>query len=451
MFPTGKQIFDYLSGVCEKYQIVDKIQVNTDVQELRWLDDAQEWEISLAHLVPGMGDLTERDRRARATAEGEASVYSSTETIRAKVVVSAVGGLVEPNPWPEDIPGADSFEGDIMHSARWDDKIDLHGKDVIVIGTGCSAAQVVPSLTKPHIGAKSVTQLMRTPPWVMPNYIKGDELASWEKWSPILFRNIPGLQQFVRSMFFFIIEKDFFDLFENTSWSLTRRPFHEKEFVRYMKGIVPEKYHDILTPDYGLGCKRRVLDGEWLACLQQPNIELTTKPLQSIQPKGITLGPGRHYPPVSKTESEDSPETVQLPADTIILSNGYQTKSYLHPLRVYGREGKELQDVWRERGGPQAYMGVSMDGFPNFFTIFGPNTATGHSSVILASENTVEYSLNFIKPVLAGDVGTYEVKESAQRHWTQDIQAAIKRTVWKSGGCSSWYQREDGWNATVYP
>lgn len=444
-------MFEYLTGVCEKYQIVDKIQLNTGVQEVRWLEDAQEWEVSLVHLLPGMGDLTEQDRLARVATDGEENVYAMKETVRAKIVVSAVGGLVEPNVWPKDIPGADTFEGDIVHSARWDDKVDLHGKDVVVIGTGCSAAQVVPQLTKPHIGAKTVTQLMRTPPWIMPNFMSRAELDWWERWSPTLFQNIPGFQQLFRSMLFCTMELDFFALFGNNFWSATKRPARERESVEYVKGIVPEKYHDMLTPNYGLGCKRRVLEGEWLRCLQQPNIELTTKPLQSIQPKGITLGPGRHYPPMNKTDSDVSPETVELPADAIILSNGYQTTSWLHPLRVHGREGKELHDVWNERGGPQAYMGVAMDGFPNFFTLFGPNTATGHSSVILATENSVEYTLKFMKPVLEGDINTYEVKESAQRHWAQDMQADIKRTIFASGGCTSWYQNETGWNSAVYP
>jgi hypothetical protein len=92
-----------------------------------------------------------------------------------------------------------------------------------------------------------------------------------------------------------------------------------------------------------------------------------------------------------------------------------------------------------------------MDGFPNFFIIFGPNTATGHSSVILATENMVNYSLNFIKPILDGDVRTYEVKESAERKWTADIQKELKNSVFMSGGCQSWYIGKDGWNSTTYP
>jgi len=110
-----------------------------------------------------------------------------------------------------------------------------------------------------------------------------------------------------------------------------------------------------------------------------------------------------------------------------------------------------LFDVWADRGGDQAYMGTAMDGFPNFFMIFGPNTATGHSSVILASENMVNYALKFIGPVLRGEVDTYEVKESAERKWTSDLQAELKNSVFLSGGCRSWYNDPSGWNATVYP
>ena len=89
----------------------------------------------------------------------------------------------------------------------------------------------------------------------------------------------------------------------------------------------------------------------------------------------------------------------KLPADVIVLANGFETKTWLHPLRVIGKDGRLMSDVWEERGGPQAYMGSTMDNYPNFFIIFGPNTATGHSSVILASENMVNYTVHFIKRI----------------------------------------------------
>jgi len=141
----------------------------------------------------------------------------------------------------------------------------------------------------------------------------------------------------------------------------------------------------------------------------------------------------------------------QVPADVIILGNGFETNNWLHPLRVIGRDGKSLNEVWDERGGAQAYLGLAMDHFPNFFFIFGPNTATGHTSVIFASENAVNYSLNFIKPILDGDVSSYEVTEEAERAWADKVQKGLQGTVFQGGNCTSWYKTESGWNSSTYP
>jgi len=216
-----------------------------------------------------------------------------------------------------------------------------------------------------------------------------------------------------------------------------------------MKRIVPEKYHEILTPDYGVGCKRRILDS-WFPALSDPKIELTTLPLTSVQEHSVTLGPGRLYPDPNKP-SNVSAEQKTVPADIIVLANGFDVQNWLHPLKVTGKHGKDLIDTMMERGGPQAYQGTAMDGFPNFFIIFGPNTVTGHSSVIMASENMADYAMRFVKPLLKGDVRTVEVKMEAEQAYTRDIQQSLSKTVWMSGGCQSWYYTKDGWNSTVLP
>lgn len=164
--PQGPEIVKYLQGVCEHYEIVDKIQLNTDITECRWLESEGVWELSLQHFAEGAGDLSTQDRQRRVDEHGHDAVYVGQERVRTKVLVSAVGGLINPKPWPEKVPGKEKFQGEIFHSARWRYDVDLKDKDVIVVGTGCSAAQFVPRLTKEY-GAKSVTQLMRSPPWVV--------------------------------------------------------------------------------------------------------------------------------------------------------------------------------------------------------------------------------------------------------------------------------------------
>lgn len=404
------------------------------------------WEVRLKRMVAGMGDLSSKDRSKIVKEKGEAAVYSETETVRAKVVVSCVGGLVEPKGWPDDTPGIQDFKGKMFHSARWDDSVDFTDKNVVVVGTGCSSAQLVPRLPNAPYNAKSVTQLMRSPPWVVPSFPApgGDEW--WEKNSPRLLKTFPGLRQALRFLIFHGAEITFKQLFPNTPYAEKHRKIAEEKMVRRMKRIVPKKYHDMLTPNYGIGCKRRIFDKRWYESLNDSRIELTTQPLTRVKENSVIIGPGVTYPEDSKS---DLPER-KVPADVIVLANGFDTTKWLHPLRVAGKNGKDLVETMEERGGAQAYQGTAMDGFPNFFIIFGPNTATGHSSVVMASENMVSYSLNFIKLILNGEASAVDVKHEAEVTFTANIQRDLKDTVWTSG-CSAWYFTENGWNSTLYP
>jgi len=351
LYPSGKEIVKYLQDVCNQYEIIDKIQLNTDVRECKWLESEQVWELRLQHLMTGVGDLSEYDRSQKILREGSEAVYVSEEVIRAKVVVSCVGGLVEPKTWPENVPGKDKFQGEIFHSARWRYDVDLKDKDVIVVGTGCSAAQFVPKLTKEY-GAKSVTQLMRSPPWVVPRMkgLGGDK--TWEEWSPFLCTYIPGFAKTIRFLIAAGAEYDW-RLFGSGDYHEKERKKLEKELLTHMKKTVPKKYHEILTPDYGVGCKRRIFDATWFPGLNDPNIELTTLPLTSIAENSVTLGPGRTYPDPKVTTSSAPTHEVTLPADIIILANGFEVVKWLHPLEITGRNGVKLHNVFDARGGPQ--------------------------------------------------------------------------------------------------
>ena len=418
-------------------------------------------------MAPGVGDMSSVEREKLAETLGNDRVCSRKETIRAKVVASAAGGLVEPKPYPN-IPGLETFKGDIVHTARWDHQIQKKDKNIVVVGSGCSGAQVTPELIKPPHNARSVTQILRTPSWVMPTF-PPKAVTWWESHTPTLFTWVPGIQWLFRKIMFCIMELHFLRAFVGGQRAHRNRVAEQQKLLEYMHKIVPEKYWEILTPNYEVGCKRRVIDADWFLSLQNPKIELTSLPLTSISEDSVTLGPGRSYPPESDTHSKVSTAERTVPCDVLVFANGYETGEWLHPLDVRGRNGISLYDVWASRGGAQAYMGTAMDGFPNLFLIFGPNMATGHSSVILASENMVNYSIRFIRSILNGEVSVYEVKESAERKWTAAVQAALRKSVWMAGGCASWYfttrkdqgqlsAQDDGktdtdtrWNATVYP
>jgi hypothetical protein len=105
LYPTDKEFREYLHDITAKYQLEQHTQLITDVKELRWIEADAQWKVTLQHLVPGAGDLSTLDRSERATKTGRSIVYLYEETVHAKVVVSCVGILVEPNPWPPSIPG----------------------------------------------------------------------------------------------------------------------------------------------------------------------------------------------------------------------------------------------------------------------------------------------------------------------------------------------------------
>ncbi len=387
--PPGPEIVQYYHQVCEQYQITDKFELNTDIEGCEWLEDEQVWKVTLRRMYSGMGDLSTKDRQKVVEEKGEEAVYSESEIVKAKIVVSCVGGLVEPNGFPKDVPGLENFKGQMFHSARWDKTVDFNDKNVVVVGTGCSSAQLVPCLPEAPYNARSVTQLMRSPPWIPPQSTPPGGNEWWEKNSPTLFKRVPGLQSLLRFAIFAGAEVDFQKLFPKNDYSAKHSKIYADRVLALMRKRVPEKYWDMLTPDYGPGCKRRIFERHWSQSLHNPKIELTTQPFTRVTETGIVIGPGALYPKNAK--QEDFPER-EIPADVIVLANGFETTRWLHPLKVAGKGGKDLIQVMEDRGGSQAYQGTAMDGFPNFFMIFGPNTATGHTSVIMTSESKFDPS-----------------------------------------------------------
>ncbi|KAI9713563.1 MAG: hypothetical protein M1820_000945 [Bogoriella megaspora] len=442
VYPSGPEFVEYLENVASNYQITDNIQCNTDIGELRWIDDDEEWEITIRHLVPGTGDLSTKERQQRVRDHGEESVYLRHEKARAKVVVSCVGILVEPNAWPESIPGLSTFSGEVIHSARWRKDVDLAEKHVVVLGAGCSAAQIVPKLLEPSAKVKSVTQIMRTPPWVIPRIQEIGGVEAYSRNAPKIFRFLPFLGPMFRAFLFVFVEAVWFTVFQEKNKML--RKYSENFALSHMKSLAPEKYHEMMTPKYAYGCKRRVFDQDWLASMNSPKFTLTTQRIETLDAKQAVLGPSKDGK-ASGTES-----TTRISADVIVLANGFEATRWLHPLKVYGRSGKLLQEVWEERGGPQAYMGTATDGFPNFFLVGGPNTFVGHTSVILASENLIGYILRIIKPVLRAEARFVEPKRDAEINWTKEVQQKLKKTVF-SRSCGGFYKDENGWNSTMYP
>ncbi|KAF3935817.1 hypothetical protein ABW19_dt0205651 [Dactylella cylindrospora] len=213
-----------------------------------------------------------------------------------------------------------------------------------------------------------------------------------------------------------------------------RRAKLEERSIRHVKKHAPEKYWDLLIPKFPLGFKRRIFDDFYLPALQSSKVLLTQDDVVRVSGNTVYTASGAEYK-----------------ADVVVMATGFKTNQWLAPLEIIGRNEEKLSDHWEKMGGPNAYNTTANSGFPNFFMLVGPNSLTGHTSVIMTSENMTNYALKMIAPILKGEVSDVEVKREAEAEYSQWIQASLQKTIWKNKEHAVWYIRKDGWNSSLYP
>jgi cation diffusion facilitator CzcD-associated flavoprotein CzcO len=285
----------------------------------------------------------------------------SNETYKhiSKILFNCAGFLITPYTPP--FPGRDIFTGPQIHSARWDPKFSLVGKKVAVIGNGCTASQLVPSIA-PEVA--HLTQFMRSAHWIQPPIMLPQSKAlSW------VMNQLPIFQQIHRFAVFLYAESDF--SVQSPGWfGKFRRTFKANWVKRYMLKKSPKKYHHLLIPDFEIACKRRIYDSEpsYLSCLHNDNVELTKDRVERLTETGVVAA-GR-----------------EILVDVVIYATGFATGDIIQGLKIAGRDGKDLGTEWKENGGAGAYEQTAVSGWPNFFMVLGPNSATGHTSALMAAE-----------------------------------------------------------------
>jgi cation diffusion facilitator CzcD-associated flavoprotein CzcO len=340
------------------------------------------------------------------------------ETLHAAAVVSAVGQLGRPA--VPDIAGRADFDGPSWHSARWDHDVDLAGKRVAVIGTGASAIQFVPEVAKL---AAHVDVYQRSAPYVLP---KADR--PYRHAEHVLFDRLPVVRKADRLRIFLYGEL-------LTSGFVLSPKFLAAPMQlwrRQLKTQIPDpQLREKCVPDYLMGCKRVLFSNDWYPTLTRPNVELVTDPIERIVPDGVRTADGG-----------------LREADVIIYGTGFKTTEFLAPMSVTGLGGRRLHDAWRDRA--EAYLGITVSGFPNFFVLYGPNTNLGGNSIIYMLEGQIGYVLGAIRALEAGDLDWLDVRPDVQRAFNDWVDTASRTSVWESG-CHSWYTTADGRNNNNWP
>lgn len=383
------EIWRYLRNCADRFDVHRHVCFGHDVRRAVWDDDEARW-----HIATSRGHHT------------------------ADLLIVAVGALAEPAVPP--LAGLNTFGGDVVHTAAWDDTTAVRGRRVAVVGTGASAVQLVPAI-QPAVSHLTVFQ--RTPPWVLP---RGDRALS-----PAfrrIARRVPALHRAARTALYGARE-------------LMGAPFRHRWMARPVEALALRHLRRQVddpalraawTPRYDMGCKRVLLSDDWYPALQQPNVTVVDGALTQVRADAVFADDG-----------------VARPADLLVLATGFRATDSVFARRVSGRDGIALSDAWTPHMG--AHLGTTVAGFPNLFVLLGPNTGLGHSSVVLMIEAQIAHMVAAVQYMHALGISAVEPYREAHDAFVAEVQRAMAGTVWTMGGCDSWYLDAGGRNTTLWP
>jgi cation diffusion facilitator CzcD-associated flavoprotein CzcO len=336
--------------------------------------------------------------------------FADGATAEARVLVTGVGQLHRPA-FPK-VPGLDRFRGRSFHSARWEHDYDFAGKAVASIGTGPSAIQYVPELAKV---AQRLHVFQRSPAWCVHKIDRA--YTRPERW---LLRHWPWTHTLDRIRIFWFVEFV-------ASVVQRRALFHwlSNGLVRLVHALLLRRHvkdpalRAKLTPDFPVGCKRLLFSNDWFRTLAQPNVELVTDAITAIDETGVITADGRHRP-----------------VDAIVYGTGFTATQFLAPMDFRGRGGVSLRERWK--AGAEAYLGMTVAGFPNFFMLYGPNTNLGIGTIIYMLERQQRYIVRCVQALRERGLRWLDVQDSAQRAYNAELERRSAGLVYL-GGCNSWY------------
>ncbi|TQM31730.1 flavin-containing monooxygenase [Nocardia bhagyanarayanae] len=388
-YPGQPEILAYLRRVTDEHGLARHLRLGVAIAEATYLDDTGHWRLG--------------------TECGHHSV--------AEVVVFAVGQLHRPN--IPDLPGGAEFGGPAFHSAEWDHGVDLRDRTVAVIGTGSSAAQMLPDLAAT---ARRVFVFQRTPHWVLPK--------PRPEFGPVTRAalRIPGAHRLYRRMLYHGADRVLAPVMRR-GWSA--RPV-EWAARRHLRRHVPDPaLRAKLTPGYPIGGKRIVFDSRFYTVLNCPAVELVTEAIERVTVDGIQTVDG----------------TLRR-CDVLIYATGFRASEFLVPVTVRGRGGAVLHEQWAT--GASAFLGVAVPGYPNAFLIAGPNTFNPAGSNPTMKECQVDFIVRCLRWRAELGAAAIEVTAEAAHSHQLWLAKAMAKTVWPAME-QSWYKHGAGRVTNPWP
>ncbi|MFN8027624.1 MAG: NAD(P)/FAD-dependent oxidoreductase [Acidimicrobiia bacterium] len=381
-FGRGAEVRSYLEGVAKKFGPFQNTRFNADVKKATFDEARDKWVI-------------------------EYDTPDGVQTIEANYLINGVGTFANPK-FPK-FEGLDSFEGDVLHPARWPDGYDFTGKRVAVIGNGSTGVQLLEAVSK---NAAHVDVYQRTPQWISPRDKYGAPMEPEIVW---LLDNFPGFWNWWRYMAiaglfgthgFIVPDEEWVK--QGGKWN----PMNDQlraDLTAYIKAQTggDEDLISRLVPDYAPFSRRPVVDNNWYKTLTQDHVDLVTDPIARFTPKGI--------------ETEDG--TVRE-IDVVITATGFEVMKYLWPAEYFGVDGTNIHEFWAPDG-PRAYISMMVPKFPNMFMLYGPNSQplSGGTGLPIWYVIWSAYAARCITKALSEGKTRVDVKMEAFEKYNKELDA----------------------------
>ncbi len=383
-FGNQAEICEYLEGVADRNGITPKIRFNTPVSAAKFNDSTSDWTLTL----------------------------ENGEEVTADILICATGQLS--NPKTPDVPGIDTFAGDVFHSAQWDNSVDITGKRVAVVGSGASSIQVVPAIAE-QVG--HLTLVQRHPNWVVGKIDWAP--SSLEK---TLGRRFPFLLRWYHNIMWLYFEARYPLVLRKAD--PVRRVWEKILRRQIAKRLGDPQKAAACTPDYPLGCNRILLSSEWYPTIAREDVSVVNSGVVAVDERGLICEDGSH-----------------VDVDVIVWCTGFTPNEYIAPMEVTGRDGLNLRDAWAN--GPEAYLGLVTHGFPNMFMVYGPNTGSLTNTLVWMFEKQSEWISQALDYLRARGGGSLEVRKAVEDDFNREAQERFSKTVF-TAGCPGWYTTDDG-------
>jgi len=390
-YSPQSELLEYTNYIIDKFAIRQHAKTNQAVTKLTYSESECVWHVEV----------------------------ESGERYSARFVIDTSGVLA--NPHIPEIEGVGSFRGAKFHTGQWDHSIPYAGKRVGVIGSGCSAAQVVPAIASK---VERLTVFMGKAQWIIPrsdrNYSSAERFVT----------NLPGIRH-VKRFAIFAYHEARFVAFRRYPLTLRASKFIKKLYAKTLRKNL-EKYIDDdalrqhMMPDYELGSRRVIPTNTYLPALSRDNVDVDISGVQCITPTGIRTKDGKN-----------------IPLDIIVYATGFFAYSNMKKalsFQVYGRDGRNLNTEWETDA--VSYKGITVSGYPNYFKVNGPNTGTGHSSQLCYMETMVNYTVKAILAIKRDkSIKAIDVRPNIQSQYVAKMRKTMQKTVWQTGGCTAFYRK----------